>query len=98
MSIELAKLRLENKKWNIPLPEGGKKKINQFKRPYNPQILKRERKENPHQRVLPPFHNYLDGEDDEEEGDQDINFVQNHGSDVYLNVEDYKNSSINQFS
>jgi len=39
MSAELAKLRLENKNWNRPLPEGGNINFNQFKRPYNPQIL-----------------------------------------------------------
>jgi len=79
------------------MPEGGNKNYNKFRKPYNPQIL--QRKENIDQKVPPHFLNYLYGEDDdEEEGNRDINFLQKQESEVYLNVEDYQNSSINQFS
>jgi hypothetical protein len=49
MSSEFSKLRLEKQKWNTP-QEGNQNK-NQYRRPYNPQIMQRDKKNNDDQKI-----------------------------------------------
>jgi hypothetical protein len=44
MSYKLSKIRLEKQKWNAP--QEGNQNPNQSRRPYNPQIMQRDKKNN----------------------------------------------------
>jgi hypothetical protein len=44
MSFELSKLRLEKSKWNAP--QERNQNPNQYRRPYNPHIMQRDKKNN----------------------------------------------------
>ena len=65
LSIKIDRLELGNKNQNKPIPEGERNQ-NQFRRPFVPRFLlrerrnndiQRERRENEEQRIQPPFQN-----------------------------------------
>lgn len=97
MYLELNKLKSEKKSWNRSSSEGGNKSFNQYKRPVNPQILQRDKKDDSDQKVTPPFHNYVaeeneEDDNDDEDQDQDINYLHLSNNKILLNADDYKNS------
>jgi hypothetical protein len=52
-SSELSKLRLEKQEWNTP--QEGNKNTNQYRMPYNPQIMERDKNNNDDQKIQTPL-------------------------------------------
>jgi hypothetical protein len=66
LTSEMARMKLETKKPNKHIQEGGNRNPNQFKRPQNdPRVMQRERRNQEDQRILPPFQNNVVEETDE---------------------------------
>jgi hypothetical protein len=71
MSSELSKLRLEKQKWNAP--QEGNQNTNQYRRPYNPQIMQRDKKNNDDQKIQTPLqNNYIEENQEAEDVDEDL--------------------------
>jgi hypothetical protein len=71
MSFELSKLRLEKHKWNIP--QEGNQNTNKYIRPYNSQIMQRDKTNNDDKKIQTPLQiNYIEENQDVEEVDEDL--------------------------
>ena len=89
LSVKIDRLELGNKNQNKPIPEGERNQ-NQFRRPFVPRFLprerrnndiQRERRENEEQRIQPPFQNNHVRDDESyeiDEGDLDDLEEQEH--------------------
>jgi hypothetical protein len=102
LTSEMARLKIEQKQPNRPVPEGGYRNPNQFRRPNNvPQILPRERKNQDDQKVLPPFqNNAVDEEEDEDDTEEDpaVHLNDSESSPLHVTQQDYEDALIaNQF-
>ena len=98
------RLEMENKNLSRPLQEGDP---NQFRCPFVPIFLprerrnndiQRERKDNEDQRVQPPFQNNLLNEEEEveeleyQDWDQNINHLEEESYEIFLTKDQYQNS------
>ena len=83
MSSKLSKLKLEKKKWNTP--QEGNRNTNQYIRPYNPQIMQRDKKNNDDQKIQTPLqNNYIEENQEAEEVDEYL-YIHLFGDDISLN-------------
>ena len=102
MSTKVNRLEMENKNLSRPVHEGNP---NQFRRPFVPRFIprerinndiKREKKENEDQRIQPPFQNNLLNEEGEvedieyEDLDQNINHLEDELYERYLTKDQYQ--------
>ena len=106
LSAKVNRLEMENKNLSRPVHEGNP---NQFRKPFVPRFIprerrnndiQRERKENEDQRIQPPFQNNLLNEEGEvedieyEDFDQDINHLEDELYESYLTKDQYLNAEI----
>ena len=106
LSAKVNRLEIENKNLSRLVHEGNP---NQFRKPFVPSFIprerknndiQRERKENEDQRIQHPFHNNLLNEEGEVEDieykdfDQDINHVEDELYEIYLTKDKHLNAEI----
>ena len=93
MSSKLSKLRFEKHKWNAP-QEGNQNK-NQYRIPYNPHIMQRDKNNNDDQKIQTPMQNNCIEENQEAEDvdkDLDIHFFVDEISLIHRTHNEYEDS------
>ena len=91
-----SKLEMAGRNFNRPTQEGGFRNQNQYRRGNNPpQILQRENRNNDPEKIQAPFQNNYVEETEElvdARSDQDINFIGNEQSAIFLTQFEYEDA------
>ena len=97
LSAKINRLEMKNRNQNKHIQDSENKNPNQFRRPFNPRFLRRDRKNNEDQKIHPPFQNNLIQDDESYEIDEvevedmepDIDQLDDVSSSHFLTRSDY---------